>query len=40
MAEKNKKLDASARLQLLFDDGFYTELDRNDASGSASVTAA
>lgn len=34
MAEKNKKLDASARLQLLFDDGFYTELDRNDASGS------
>ena len=34
MADKSKKLDAAARLQLLFDDGVFTELDRDDTSGS------
>ena len=34
MAEKQKKLDAAARLALLFDDGVYTELDAADASGA------
>ena len=34
MAEKQKKLDAAARLALLFDDGVYTELDTADESGA------
>ena len=34
MAEKKNKLSAEARLSLLLDDGTYTELDKNDASGA------
>jgi len=34
MAEKKNKLNAEARLSLLFDDGAYTELDKDDASGA------
>ena len=34
MAEKKNKLDAVARLKLLFDDGVYTELDRDDSDGA------
>ena len=34
MAEKKNKLDAVARLKLLFDDGVYTELDKDDSTGA------
>ena len=34
MAEKKNKLDAVARLKLLFDDGIYTELDKDDSTGA------